>query len=238
MTLKRITRKSTVDQICDSIKESVVDGTFKPGDKLSSEGELAETFGVNRFTVRLALQKLSTLGLVETRVGEGSFVKSPSMKQYVREMQIFWDKGITIDEIRRLRSLIETDSIVLASERADEEEKQTLGACLETYTSLLNRVVNGETDDALLGDLMKADLAFHFQTVRMSHNRLYIEIYTMIRELIRSHIQTHIDLIRKNAEEGKIHEDTLHRAAYEAIVHSDRQAAEQYARSIAREDTH
>ena len=42
-------------------KQDIADGVWKTGDKIPSEGELAEIFGVNRLSVRMALQKLSAL---------------------------------------------------------------------------------------------------------------------------------------------------------------------------------
>ncbi|MFR1050737.1 MAG: FadR/GntR family transcriptional regulator [Lachnospirales bacterium] len=51
----KITRVSIVDQVCSSIKQDIADGIWKAGDKLPSEAEFAETFGVNRLSVRMAL---------------------------------------------------------------------------------------------------------------------------------------------------------------------------------------
>ena len=56
----------------DQLREQILSGGWKPGDKLPSENELAAQFGVSRVTVRNALQRLSGLGLLETRFGEGS----------------------------------------------------------------------------------------------------------------------------------------------------------------------
>ena len=61
---QKITRMSVVDQVCASIKQDIADGVWKAGDKIPSEGEFAEMFGVNRLSVRMALQKLSTLGII------------------------------------------------------------------------------------------------------------------------------------------------------------------------------
>lgn len=87
----KIRRLSVVDQVSDSIKQSLLDQVWKEGDKLPSEGELAEYYGVNRLSVRMALQKLSTLGLIETRVGEGSFVAHFSVQPIFSELAPLYD---------------------------------------------------------------------------------------------------------------------------------------------------
>ena len=227
MPLQRVEKISAVDQICDSVKQSIADGSLSPGEKLMSEGQLAEIFGVNRFTVRLALQKLSTLGLIETRVGEGSFVKTASLKQYVKEMWVLWGKNIPSKDIARMRYLIETDSIVLAIERAAPEECQVLGEYLQRYSDLLSKV-DGDSDEQTIWDLIKADLDFHMQIVQMSHNQLYVEVYIMIRELVKGHIRGRINAVKESAKKGKSSEDTMHRYAYEAIVNHNVEAGKRY----------
>src|SRR6202023_1762106 len=55
------------------IAELMLDGTFPAGDPLPSERHLAERFGVSRGSIRDALRTLETIGLVETRHGQGTF---------------------------------------------------------------------------------------------------------------------------------------------------------------------
>ena len=62
--------------LAEDLKRMILDGGIQAGERLPSENELAEMFNVSRITIRQALQKLSVLGLVETRFGEGSFVKT------------------------------------------------------------------------------------------------------------------------------------------------------------------
>lgn len=70
----RIKKVSASEQVCEAIQEQISGGVWRVGDKLPSESELAQKFGVNRLTVRMALQKLNALGIVETRTGSGTFV--------------------------------------------------------------------------------------------------------------------------------------------------------------------
>ena len=83
MQIKRVT---LVDQAAMQLKKYISEKRLIAGDKLPSEAELTEMLGVNRFTVRMALQKLSALGLIETKVGEGSFVKDYSITSYLSEL--------------------------------------------------------------------------------------------------------------------------------------------------------
>ena len=70
----RIKKTSAADLVCARMREMVIDGTWPVNEKIPSEGKLAETFGVNRLTVRNALQRLNALGVLKTHVGDGTYV--------------------------------------------------------------------------------------------------------------------------------------------------------------------
>ncbi|MEJ5219258.1 phosphonate metabolism transcriptional regulator PhnF [Cognatishimia sp. D5M38] len=61
--------------ISNALREDMAEGRYRPGDKLPTEAELAERFGVNRHTIRHAISVLVEDGLVRTRRGSGAFVK-------------------------------------------------------------------------------------------------------------------------------------------------------------------
>ena len=64
------------ERVRQSIAQTLTDGTLSPGDKLPSESRLAEEFGVNRLTVRRAIEELARAGAVESRQGSGTFVSA------------------------------------------------------------------------------------------------------------------------------------------------------------------
>jgi GntR family transcriptional repressor for pyruvate dehydrogenase complex len=78
MEIEKIKRVNIGDQVYEKLQKMIFDGNWKSGDKLPSENVLAESFGVSRMTIRQELQKLVAIGLVETRIGEGSYVKELS----------------------------------------------------------------------------------------------------------------------------------------------------------------
>ena len=59
MSIKKVVKSSVSQQVFDQLREQILSGGWKPGDKLPSENELAAQFGVSRVTVRNALQRLS-----------------------------------------------------------------------------------------------------------------------------------------------------------------------------------
>lgn len=223
----KISRVSIVDQVCASIKQSIADEVWKDGDKLPSEAEFADMFGVNRLSVRMALQKLNTLGIIETRVGEGSFVRTFSLKPFLSEISVFYQSAEGYHDIQQLRNLLEYECMRLAIYYATDEEKEELKKALEVYTQCALDYYQDINNNSLLETLVDADFNFHYKVVKISHNKLYKDIYYMVQQLIRSHI---MELQRKrlhrrhDAGLPPLHEDDTHCKIYNCIIHADLEA--------------
>lgn len=68
------------ERVRQAIAKSIDDGTYAPGDRLPSESRLATELGVNRLTVRRAIEELARAGVVESRQGSGTFVSAPIVR--------------------------------------------------------------------------------------------------------------------------------------------------------------
>ena len=217
----KIRRLSVVDQVSDSIKQSLLDQVWKEGDKLPSEGELAEYYGVNRLSVRMALQKLSTLGLIETRVGEGSFVAHFSVQPIFSELAPLYDNKEGRRDVEQLRNLLEGECTNIAIISSTEEDRQKLKDRLDEYNRL----------EAIYNDDIE-NFAFHYEIICMSHNKLYMDIYMMVQQLISSHIR-HLIYTRVHRRKaaglslGSMDAITeaSHEAIYQSIINGDAEAA-------------
>nr|WP_278850753.1 winged helix-turn-helix domain-containing protein [Enterocloster clostridioformis] len=66
MNLKAVKKVNIGDQVYNQMKDQIMSGVWVPGEKIPSENQLMEVFGVSRGTVRQAIQKLSAVGLLET----------------------------------------------------------------------------------------------------------------------------------------------------------------------------
>jgi len=68
------------ERVRQAMAASIADGTYAPGDKLPSESRLAEELGINRLTVRRAIEELARAGAVESRQGSGTYVSAPIVR--------------------------------------------------------------------------------------------------------------------------------------------------------------
>jgi GntR family transcriptional regulator, transcriptional repressor for pyruvate dehydrogenase complex len=111
--------------IVDQVRLLIRQQQLNPGDRLPSERELCERFGVSRVTVREALRVLEANGLLEIRVGArgGAFVTKPS-KERVGEgiADLLTLSAVTASEATEARLLLEVGMIPLVCERADDDD--------------------------------------------------------------------------------------------------------------------
>lgn len=70
-----LANKSVVERITDQITNAIINGELKPGDKIPTEVELCESFGVGRNSVREAIKVLEAYGVLEIRRADGTYIR-------------------------------------------------------------------------------------------------------------------------------------------------------------------
>ncbi|MDR0624248.1 MAG: GntR family transcriptional regulator [Treponema sp.] len=204
--------------------DNIRSGLWQIGYKIPSENELAQTYGVNRLTVRLALQKLSTMGLIETKVGEGSFVKKFRFSHYIDQAADFYINDEMLASVHDFRGLLEIECARLAIIHSTKEEKEELYRLLQIWWTFLQQRKPYNQGEKFVDDLMEADLNFHSQICVMSHNILYARTFVMARAAIKEHIRMLFKKRRvplsKKKDSFEYHQDT-HVIIYESIIAKD-----------------
>jgi GntR family transcriptional regulator, transcriptional repressor for pyruvate dehydrogenase complex len=150
-------------------------GILRPGDRLPSERMLCERFGAGRSSVREALRVLSSSGLIQARVGLGSFVTDPEKAEGEHPL---WNRvgEVPLDALMEVRLAIEPHLAALAAQRATGEHHAELRESVEKLEAHTR-------DDSLSGRLF-ADMAFHECLVRAADNPLHRTIYRNIEPML------------------------------------------------------
>ena len=175
MKIKPIVYQKISDQVFEQMKQQILQGDWKPGQKLPSENDLATSFGVSRITVRQAMQKLSVLELVDTRSGEGSFIKEASLFPIMNGIiPIAYLGDNDIRQVLEFRQIVETAGF--AAEKATPEEIAQLRAL---YNEM--RKIDIKKDRQ---QFAKLDLDFHFKIAEMTKNELIIATHNILREIL------------------------------------------------------
>lgn len=115
--------------IVQQIKNQVFTGRIPAGNRLPSENELCETFGVSRTTVRDALRVLESQGFVEIKVGAGggAFVTEPRHETVTESLSnMLKMQNVDIEQLAEARLVIETSIVALAAKRATAKDLATI----------------------------------------------------------------------------------------------------------------
>lgn len=121
-------------QLKEYLRMQIETGAYGLGARLPSERELSQAYSVSRMTARQALQLLAQTGLVQSRVGKGTYVRQPRIDQELRELTGF-------SEDMRRRGLTASSRVLRAElVAADEEIAAQLQIAPGTEIALLSRV--------------------------------------------------------------------------------------------------
>lgn len=191
-----IVKQSASGIVFDRIKDNILHGIWPVGSRVPSEAELAEIYGVNRATVRTALQRLNAYGLIQTKVGEGSFVTKIDFSKHLSDISNFYLSAIQEGSVAEYRAILEPAAFHLAIERATEEEIAEWERRLllfedhaQKHAELLAHSSAEESEHDFLA-LCQCDFAFHEQLVIMSHNELLHYAFSLIQNLCCMHMFT------------------------------------------------
>lgn len=177
MAIRKIARENISDQVYHQLQEEIVSGEWKAGDRIPSENELAEQFGVSRVTVRNGLLKLSALGLIETRFGDGSYVKAPDASAILQPLipaALINDNGL--EEILQFRRMIEGPMCKEACRCAKAEDVEHLS---ELYRSM-------QECSHDLWQFADCDYRFHMEMAQIIGNSILIQVYHIIQAVMKN----------------------------------------------------
>ncbi|WP_295581456.1 FadR/GntR family transcriptional regulator [uncultured Oscillibacter sp.] len=178
MSLKPVQRVKLSAQIEEQMKQQILEGKWRAGERLPSEHELSDIFQVSRVSIRQALQALSAQGLIETRSGDGSFVKQPGLRDLVLgsipDIYLAEDSLRSVMEFRRL---FEGPVAELAATRATDAQ-------LRQMEALYRRMQ--ETAAGNIKEHSGFDFEFHMLIGTMTQNPMVEAIYRVQNSVMRS----------------------------------------------------
>lgn len=169
-------RKTRIaEEIADRIRMLILDATFPPGRPLASERVLAKRFGVSRGSVRDAFRLLETIGLLETRHGQGTFPHELTVDRLVAPLvSVLAYRRDLREELMDVRRMFEPAVASVAAARVTDEDLAALERILDTQR---RKRKNGQS--AIL-----EDTAFHAVLARATRNRVLVSIMETLNDLL------------------------------------------------------
>lgn len=212
MVLQPLKRTKLYEDIIKQILGMIRSGELKPGDKLPPERSLCEQLSVSRAAIREALRVLESLGYVESRVGDGTFVRAISLDDLIDPFSdIFSQNGDVISNLVEVRLILEPQIAAIAARRITPAQVSKLTAILDAMEREIAAGAFGIPEDE----------QFHMELVRSTNNEALTTIYEMCRKLLSETITA---VLQKQPDQPRI-ALREHRKILEAIEAKDGETA-------------
>lgn len=203
------------DEIATNIYEQIQLGILQPGDRLPSEREFCESFGVSRSVVREALSQLKSDGIIEAKRGSGAYVLQRDQRQSFRLQDVVIDERESLAMVMELIVTIEVAATRLAAARRSAEDLKMIRRAL---IGMEYEIANDR-----LGD--EHDFMFHQAIVEATHNPHFIALSSHIEKGARRVIRQ----ARTNTKTKHIHSieavQEEHQVIFDAIKAGDPDSA-------------
>ncbi|CAH2213513.1 FadR/GntR family transcriptional regulator [Tepidibacter aestuarii] len=206
---KQVKNKKVYEQVIEYINNMIIDGKLKKGDRLPTEREFAKKLDVSRTSIREALKTLDTIGLVNRRQGDGTFIKNNFDDCLFEPLSMMFKlEECNVIEILELRNMIEAETAFLAAKRITDDEITQLSKVFE-------KMVN-ETDENLSA---KYDKEFHYIIAKASKNLIILNYYNAMSSIMDSFIkETRLKVFEEDRSEKIFN---LHKNIYLALLNRD-----------------
>jgi len=214
MPLSALARVSLVDQIIAQLHALIEAGEWPIGTRIPTEADLGEQFGVGRNTIREAVRALGYAGMLETRQGDGTYVRAYSDLGGMIQRRV---QRSALTEALEVRNSLERDAARLAAIRHTDADLEAIRAALATQERVL--LAGGEQEA-----IVAADVAFHRAIVNATYNSVLADLYDHLTDALSRAIA---EAISPQAGAGVRLDE--HQAIVEAIAAGDADAAEQAA---------
>lgn len=232
------------DAVAASLERRILEGSLKPGDRLPPERELAVELGVSRPSLREAIQKLASKGMVQSRQGGGTYVTDRLESTFFDPWKEMMGSHPNLrEDLLEFRRMLEGQAAEWAAERATEADLTRID---QTFTALTDAFVSTDLDLR-----SKADIAFHQAVGEASHNALIGHLSAALLRLMHDNIRLNLGELKSIPAAGTLLKNqhaAIHaairdrkpaaaRAAAETHIDFVRETLAQSLRSAARRET-
>lgn len=183
-------KKGNISQLVNRLTmyfaDEILEGRLKRGDQIESDRELAKKLNVGRSAVREALKVLDVLGMIDIRLGQGTYITSRETNFFSVPLSwsLFLD-GTQVKSILQVRGALELRAVQLA---AQCEDKNKLDKLTDIYYRMQKTFQESKDMDNLqyaLQETLDADIEFHTCIAECSGNPIILSMLTTIRNFLK-----------------------------------------------------
>lgn len=217
MTYGKVKPQRLPDVIARQLETLILDGVLRPGERLPPERELARKLDVSRPSLREALQKLETSGLLETRHGDGTFVTDAVAAAVTGPLaDLFSRHAEAAMDFVEFRQTLDGIGAYYAALRSTPEDRQILTQRFQAIEAA------HRLDDP--AEEAERDAEFHIAIAEASHNVVLLHVMRSLMDLLRKDVIFNRSRFYSHPGGRELLLDQ-HRAILDAIIKGDAAAA-------------
>lgn len=211
---------AVTDDAIDRIKDQIVSGRWRPGDRLPPEKHLGEQLGLSRNSLREAVKALEVLGVLDVRRGDGTYVTSlePGALLEILSFVVDVQQDSSVLDLLEVRSLLEPAAAAMAARRVNDTNVDELRSLvikaelarsveeLVEHDMLFHRTINRYSGNAYLASVLES-LSTATQRARIwrglteegavartlaEHTAIVEALDTRDPDLVRAHVLIHV----------------------------------------------
>jgi len=181
-------KKTTLsEQIARQLEEMIAEGTLKPGERLPAERKLAERLGVSRPSLREAIKKLASKGLMESRQGGGTYIKTTLEDGLTNPLlDLLQQHPESRFDVLEVRHALDGQAAYYAALRATDTDRERIRRAYEHMIDLHHNSAN-PMDEAT------ADADFHLSICEASHNIVLLHTMRSLFIVLQRTIKHNLD---------------------------------------------
>jgi len=181
---KTLRPKKLSEEVVNHFTELILQKQLRPGDRLPPERQLAEELGVSRTALREAVKMLQEKGLLDSKQGSGTFVRSLSADALAESLTLYVQSDESrYLELMELRSILDVELAGRLAETAIEHHIATLDKHVERMWHLLDKP----------DEFAAEDVAFHLDFYRAMDNSVLMSIVQPIMVLLEAAMRVTFD---------------------------------------------
>ena len=182
-----VPRRNAVEDVIQSFQDALISGELQPSQRLPSEAKLGQQLGVGRGTVREAMKMLSAMGVVESRQGDGTFIRDTISPKVINPLLFaVIIEAQDIEHLYEFRRMMEIAHSELAAQKATDADFERLDNIIREMVSYRE---SGQREPEKLVEL---DLKFHSAILESTQNPLVVKIGLMLQEMFRETVKQSI----------------------------------------------
>jgi DNA-binding FadR family transcriptional regulator len=185
--IEKIKKQTVVETVMDKIRDLIASGEYKVNERLPTENQLAEMFGLGRSSIREAIKVFNYLGVLESRTAKGTYVCE---RNNITTELMKWAVLLGNDDLYEMvevRGSIELFAILNLTEKYKNGDEKA-----KSYIKQLEEIIN-DFDKAInelsIKDIINCDFRFHNIIISSNENDTFSSIFAVLENFLWEEIK-------------------------------------------------